>query len=78
MKQEARRRALPFAVLGLLLWPREAHAYLDPGTGSLIVQAIVAGLAAMGYAFRSSLARAVSLLRPGRRDSDPEAPARDR
>ncbi len=27
-----------------LISPTQAHAYLDPGTGSIIVQAIVAGI----------------------------------
>jgi hypothetical protein len=31
----------------------DVHAYLDPGTGSLVFQTIVAALAALGYAFRS-------------------------
>jgi hypothetical protein len=32
------------AVLALLLLVREAHAYLDPGTGSYILQILIAGL----------------------------------
>ena len=32
------------AVLASLLVPREAHAYLDPGTGSYILQILLAGL----------------------------------
>jgi hypothetical protein len=32
------------AVLASLLMPREAHAYLDPGTGSYILQILLAGL----------------------------------
>ena len=34
------------AVSGLFLFPCQAHAYLDPGTGSLILQGIIGGLAA--------------------------------
>ena len=72
------RRALAMAVVGLLVWPREAHAYLDPGTGSLIIQTVIAGLAAAGYAFRSSLWKIVSLIRPGRRSADPPTAAREK
>jgi len=32
------------AVLASLLLVREAHAYLDPGTGSYILQVLIAGL----------------------------------
>jgi hypothetical protein len=70
--------ALALAVLGLLLWPQQAYAYLDPGTGSLIIQTVIAGLAAIGYAFRSTLMKVASFLRPGRRRSDRTAAARDK
>jgi hypothetical protein len=30
----------------LLMTPEEAHAYLDPGTGSMLLQGLIAGLAA--------------------------------
>ena len=32
------------AMLALLVLVREAHAYLDPGTGSYILQILIAGL----------------------------------
>jgi hypothetical protein len=31
-----------------VLWAQDAYAYLDPGTGSMILQAII-GAVAMGY-----------------------------
>jgi hypothetical protein len=34
-----------FAVLIIAGWTSPAHAYLDPGTGSMIVQAIIGGIA---------------------------------
>jgi hypothetical protein len=37
----------------LLLAPRDAHAYLDPGSGSLIFQALAAMLAGILIAVRS-------------------------
>lgn len=35
------------ALLLVLLHPAFAHAYLDPGTGSIAVQAVLAGVAAV-------------------------------
>ena len=40
------------------IFPSDAHAYLDPGTGSIILQAIAAGLLAVGgawYAFKEKI-----------------------
>lgn len=38
-----------FIALAILVVPAGAHAYLDPGTGSVIVQAVVAGVVAVGF-----------------------------
>jgi len=35
-----------FAIYGIVL-PAQAFAYFDPGTGSLIIQALIGGLAAV-------------------------------
>lgn len=40
-------------VLLLVVSPRDAHAYLDPGTGSYVLQMIIAG--ALGAAFAVKL-----------------------
>ncbi len=40
---------------------RDADAYLDPGTGSLVFQAVAAGLAAAAYACRSYWGRLLRL-----------------
>tara|TARA_B110000438_G_C15785584_1_gene638299 strand:- start:282 stop:491 length:210 start_codon:yes stop_codon:yes gene_type:complete len=37
-----------FVILLYLLISKEAFAYLDPGTGSFILQSIIGGLAAAG------------------------------
>jgi hypothetical protein len=42
---------LMLVVLGTL-FPTDAFAYLDPGTGSLIVQSVIATLAAVAYGLR--------------------------
>lgn len=37
-------------VVGILLLPSHAYAYIDPGTGSLILQAVAAaGITAMAF-----------------------------
>jgi hypothetical protein len=41
-----------FALAILLILPSTAHAYLDPVTGSFLLQGILAGLIALGVTFR--------------------------
>jgi hypothetical protein len=49
---------VPVAALAvLLLTATDAHAYLDPGTGSYILQMIVAGLLGAAFALRMFWAR---------------------
>lgn len=50
-----------------------AQAYIDPGTGALILQAIVAGFLGAVYFFRQRLARLMSLFRG--KDTKGEGPA---
>jgi len=38
--------------LGLLAWPRPVHAYLDPGSGSLLLQFLIAGIIGAGVALK--------------------------
>ncbi len=40
------------AVLVCLLFPRPAYAYLDPGTGSYILQLLIAGLVGAAFAVK--------------------------
>jgi len=37
----------------MALTPRNAWAYLDPGSGSYLLQLLIAGLLAGGFAFKS-------------------------
>jgi len=50
-----------FVIIGLnfifLLNPSNAHAYIDPGTGSYILQLIIAGLVGALYAVKLYWAR---------------------
>jgi len=38
------RKALCYALLVMLIFPENAHAYLNPGTGSFVFQLIIAAL----------------------------------
>ncbi len=41
-----------FAFLLILASTREAYAYIDPGTGSYVIQLIIAGLVGVGFAVK--------------------------
>jgi hypothetical protein len=45
-------RILGLAVLFWLARPAEAHAYIDPSTGSYLLQMLLAGLLAAAFAIR--------------------------
>lgn len=51
-------------------------AYIDPGSGSLIIQALIAGVVAVPIIFRNQISRWVNALRgtPAKRSPEP-APA---
>jgi hypothetical protein len=40
------------AVICVFGFPSTAHAYIDPGTGSLLLQSLAAGFLAVGIYFR--------------------------
>lgn len=50
-------------LLPIILMPSYAYAYLDPGTGSIILQAIVAGLVSVAVAFSSLRIKIKAFLR---------------
>ena len=50
-------------------------AYIDPGSGSLIIQAVVATVVAVPFFFRTQIGRIVRAVRGGGRDGTPETPA---
>ncbi|HUT32490.1 MAG TPA: hypothetical protein VNE39_03335 [Planctomycetota bacterium] len=73
----ARRRMLRLAgiaalVLAFLSAPRDAYAYLDPGTGSLILQFVIAGLVGSAFAIKLFWRRIVGLFRKRRSEPDRE------
>ena len=47
----------------MLLTTRPAHAYLDPGQGSLMLQALLGGTAALGLMARLALHRILDRFR---------------
>lgn len=55
-------RTATVALLFFVLWPARAEAYLDPGTGSFLIQAIVAVLAGIAVALRTYWSRVKSFL----------------
>ena len=40
-------------ILAVLAFPKTSYAYLDPGSGSYIIQLILAGLLAVSFALKS-------------------------
>ena len=46
------RTSLMVALLVVLVVPQAAHAYLDPASGSMILQAVIGGVAAAALAFK--------------------------
>jgi hypothetical protein len=50
-------------------------AYIDPGSGSLIIQVAIATLVAIPIFFRHQIARATALLRRRSESTDASAPA---
>ena len=45
------------AVLVCLAWPKPAYAYIDPALGSMILQAALAAITALGSFFVTSASR---------------------
>lgn len=43
---------MKFLFLFLIFWPSASFAYLDPGTGSMILQAVIAAVVGGGYAIK--------------------------
>lgn len=50
-------KALPFLLAYLFLVPRDAHAYLDPGSGSLVFQVILAFFVSAGFVLKTNWLR---------------------
>jgi membrane protein implicated in regulation of membrane protease activity len=64
---KTRLEALLFALLLFGLAPSMAEAYLDPGTGSLVLQSATAAIISVGFALRVCWRRFREKLRSPRR-----------
>ena len=51
-----------FCMLSEHVFVKEAHTYIDPGTGSMIVQAVIGAIAAVGVSIGVFRRRLVSFL----------------
>ena len=59
-------------LISILLTPSMAYAYVDPGTGSVIVSSVLGLIAAIGYTFRKyfyKLKRKIFGSKPDEEDS---------
>lgn len=66
---------IAISVVALVVLTGPAHAYLDPGTGSIILQSLIAGIAGALLFFKSYWWRFLGLFRKsgGRRDEKDRA-----
>ena len=55
--------------------PSSLLAYVDPATGSLVIQAIIAGMVSLGYVFRKVLLSPFSLLFGNKSESTNKPPS---
>jgi len=79
-RPRARRRAARLAfMLGLVLpWlaaPKAAQAYLDPGTGSILLQVLIGGVAGLGVIVKLYWHRLRGLLGWRKKDAQEEPPS---
>ena len=59
-------RLLWLAPAFLAFATNDAHAYIDPGTGSVVTAAIIGFFAAAAYTIRKYFYKLTDMLRPGR------------
>jgi hypothetical protein len=61
-KQSYKVMTATISLLGLLvLWPTRASAYTDPGSGALLLQTLIAGLAGFAFYCRRFLIRLLNI-----------------
>ena len=76
--RRVRQAAAMSALLSLGLPIAPAHAYLDPGTGSMLVSAVIGVAAAVGLAVKMFWYRLVGLFRGRRSGAVEGAPPADK
>lgn len=52
-----------FFLAPMALWPVSALAYIDPGTGSILIQGVIAAIAAIGVTLKLYWHRFIALFR---------------
>ncbi len=67
------RRLVVLSVLMTVLMPRASHAYLDPTSGSILLQVLLGGIAGAALALRLFWHRIVGWFARGKRDHDDPA-----
>lgn len=65
-------------VLLVLALPMPAHAYVDPGTGSLVIQALIASAVGFGLTMRRQIAHLARRMRPRKESDTPPAAGAER
>jgi hypothetical protein len=63
------------AAAGMLLWTTPAHAYLDPATGSVLLQGLLAGIAGLMVVLRLYWSRIKAFFRRWLRKSQTVDPS---
>ena len=66
-------RVIILVALLAIAMTKPAYAYIDPGTASIALQAVIGAIAVAGFYFRSTIANVLRLLRPAGRKIDNEA-----
>lgn len=60
----------PIFLLFLLATANEAWAYIDPGTGSFVIQMVIAGIVGALFYFRRFFASLISKFHRGKRNEE--------
>ena len=60
----------PILILAIILFPGTAYAYVDPGSGSVIVTTILGLIAAIGYTFRKYFYKMKRLFKNSKSEDD--------
>lgn len=59
-------------MIALLAVPTTSHAYLDPGTGSMILQGVIAAIALGAFTLKQYWHRFLALFQRGSQEKDSE------
>lgn len=71
MRKPSLQLSLLWTALALVLAARPAHAYLDPASGSMMLQIVLGGLAGLAVGVKLFRHKLRGLFGAGRREADP-------